>query len=76
MPTRIRTLRWGCLDQYGHLMPGSRDQARELVDAYLDAAVREARVEAACASDVPAASVAQCLSASEDDDRETDRPHS
>jgi integrase len=25
-------------DQYGHLMPGSRDEARELVDAYLDAA--------------------------------------
>jgi integrase len=29
-------------DQYGHLMPGSREQARELVDAYLDAAEREA----------------------------------
>ena len=28
-------------------MPGSRDQARELVDRYLDAAVAEARVEAA-----------------------------
>jgi integrase len=36
-------------DQYGHLMPGSRDQARELVDAYLDAAAREARNEAAAA---------------------------
>jgi integrase len=34
-------------DRYGHLMPGSRDQARELVDRYLDAAVNEARVEAA-----------------------------
>ena len=34
-------------DQYGHLMPGSREQARELADAYLDAAEREARVEAA-----------------------------
>ena len=40
-------------DQYGHLMPGSRDQARELVDAYLDAAVQEARIEATCASDAP-----------------------
>jgi len=43
--------------QYGHLMPGSREQARELVDAYLDAAEREARVEAAaadlCASGAP-----------------------
>jgi hypothetical protein len=27
-------------------MPGSREQARELVDAYLDAAEREARSEA------------------------------
>jgi integrase len=36
-------------DQYGHLIPGSRDQARELVDGYLDAAAREARVEAASA---------------------------
>jgi integrase len=36
-------------DQYGHLMPGSRDQTRELVDRYLDAAVAEARVEAAAA---------------------------
>jgi integrase len=25
--------------RYGHLMPGARDQARELVDAYLDRAV-------------------------------------
>lgn len=24
--------------RYGHLMPGTRDQARELVDTYLDAA--------------------------------------
>jgi integrase len=32
--------------QYGHLMPGSREQAREQVDAYLDAAEREARAEA------------------------------
>lgn len=37
-------------DQYGKLMPGSRDQARELVDAYLDAADREARAEAAVAA--------------------------
>jgi integrase len=36
-------------DQYGHLMPGSRDQARELVDAYLEAAEQEARTEAATA---------------------------
>lgn len=33
-------------DQYGHLIPGSRDQARELVDGYLEAASREARAEA------------------------------
>jgi integrase len=33
-------------DRYGHLMPGSREQARELVDAYLDAAEREARAGA------------------------------
>ncbi len=26
--------------RYGHLMPGARDQARELVDAYMDAASR------------------------------------
>ncbi|HEX4305308.1 MAG TPA: site-specific integrase [Solirubrobacterales bacterium] len=56
-------------DQYGHLMPGSRDQARELVDAYLDAAIREARIEASCAGDAPAASVAERLAASEADDR-------
>jgi hypothetical protein len=30
-------------DRYGHLMPGSREQARELVDAYLDAAEQDAR---------------------------------
>lgn len=24
--------------RYGHLMPGAREQARELVDAYMDAA--------------------------------------
>lgn len=29
--------------QYGHLMPGSRDQARELVDRYLEAATDDAR---------------------------------
>jgi len=43
-------------NQYGHLMPGSRDQARELVNRYLEAAVNEARVEAAaagCATDAP-----------------------
>jgi hypothetical protein len=33
-------------DQYGHLMPGSGEQGRELVDAYLDAAEREARADA------------------------------
>jgi integrase len=27
--------------RYGHLMPGARDQARQLVDAYLDAATSE-----------------------------------
>lgn len=36
-------------DQYGHLIPGSRDQARELVDRYLEAAAAEARSEAAAA---------------------------
>jgi hypothetical protein len=30
-------------------MPGSRDQARELVDRYIEAAVAEARIEAAAA---------------------------
>ena len=35
--------------QYGHLMPGSREQARELVDAYLDAAESESRVAATAA---------------------------
>jgi hypothetical protein len=29
-----------------HLMPGSRDQARELVDRYMEAAVAEAIAEA------------------------------
>lgn len=58
-------------DQYGHLMPGSREQARELVDAYLEAASAEARVEAAaadlaCASDVPVDSVTGSLAASGD----------
>lgn len=33
-------------DYYGHLMPGSREQARELVDIYLETAEREARAEA------------------------------
>lgn len=33
-------------NQYGHLMPGSRNQARELVDAYLEAAIAEGRAEA------------------------------
>ena len=28
--------------RYGHLMPAAREQARELADAYLDAASREA----------------------------------
>jgi hypothetical protein len=41
-------------DQYGHLMPGSREQARELVDRYMEAAVMEARVEAAATDPGPA----------------------
>jgi hypothetical protein len=61
-------------DQYGHLMPGSRDQARELVDAYLDAAISEGRIEAACASDAPAASGTQRLAASETDAQEAPAP--
>jgi integrase len=36
-------------DTYGKLMPGSREQARELMDTYLDAAEQEARAEAAAA---------------------------
>lgn len=40
-------------DQYGHLMPGSRDQTRELVDRYLDAAIDEARLAAAAADPAP-----------------------
>jgi integrase len=40
-------------DQYGHLMPGSRDQTRELVDRYLDAALSDARVAAAAADPAP-----------------------
>jgi hypothetical protein len=38
------------MDQYGHLMPGSREHARELVDAYLDASDREAPAEGAAMS--------------------------
>jgi integrase len=60
--------------QYGHLMPGSRDQARELVDAYLEAAERKARVEAAasdpCASGAPAVSGMERFPA--DDERAAD----
>lgn len=41
-------------DQYGHPIPGSRDQARELVDAYL---------AASCASDASVASVAEQFTA-------------
>lgn len=64
-------------DQYGHLMPGSREEARELDDAYLDAAVREARIEAtACASDAPGVSVGQRLAAAETDGQEASTPHS
>jgi hypothetical protein len=37
-------------NQYGHLMPGSRDQARELVHSYLSAAVAEAAAEAKIAA--------------------------
>ena len=36
------------LDRYGHLMPGSEDEAAELLDAYLeraDTAARLAQVE-------------------------------
>lgn len=29
--------------RYGHLMPGTRNQARELVDAYLSAAAASVR---------------------------------
>ncbi len=36
--------------RYGHLMPGFRERARELVDAYLDAVDREAKVGAAAAN--------------------------
>ena len=62
-------------DRYGHLMPGSRDQARELVDAYLDAAVNEARVEAAaadpCASGAPVNSVTERFPAVDGDEAES-----
>lgn len=66
--------------QYGHLMPGSREQARELVDAYLDAAVNEARTEAAasdpsCASGAPVGSAAERLPASSDDAAREANPH-
>lgn len=37
-------------DTYGHLIPGSREQARELVDSYLAAAAGEARAEAKAAA--------------------------
>lgn len=37
-------------DRYGHLMPGSREQARELVDNYLEEAGRESQAEAAAAA--------------------------
>jgi hypothetical protein len=36
------------MDRYGHLMPGSEDEAAGLLDAYLDAC--EARVESGAAS--------------------------
>jgi hypothetical protein len=32
------------LDRYGHLMPGSEDEAAGLLDAYLERAGRTARV--------------------------------
>jgi integrase len=32
--------------RYGHLMPGARDQARELVDAYIDAVPNKATLTA------------------------------
>ncbi len=54
-------------DQYGHLMPGSRDEARELVDAYL---------AASCASDAPVASVAEQFAAADASDPRTANPHS
>ena len=55
-------------DRYGHLMPGSREQARDLVDAYLEAAINEARARQAaasdpCASGAPVDSVAERLTA-------------
>lgn len=53
-------------DIYGKLMPGSREQARELVDAYLEAAVAEGKAEAAaatCANRAPVDSRAERFSA-------------
>jgi integrase len=35
--------------RYGHLMPGARDQARELVDAYIDAALSDSEPAALAA---------------------------
>jgi integrase len=54
-------------DQYGHLMPGSRDEARELVDAYL---------AASCASDAPVASVAEQFTAAGAEEHRAANPHS
>ena len=34
------------LDRYGHLMPGSEDEAAGLLDAYLDAQLEQADVQA------------------------------
>jgi integrase len=41
------------LDTYGHLMPGSEDEAASLLDAYLDAQQERAHVAARAASAVP-----------------------
>ena len=66
-------------DQYGHLIPGSRDQARELVDGYLDAAAREARLEAASAdvfaSSSPVASPDERLTAPDGVRARRRKPH-
>jgi hypothetical protein len=35
---------WTTLDRYGHLMPGSEDEAAGLFDAYLERADTRARV--------------------------------
>jgi integrase len=65
-------------DLYGHLMPGSREQARELVDRYIEAAVGEARVEAAsadpCPSPAPVVTSEERLTAPEPESQRTTKP--